>query len=142
MGNINVGRWIVGGVVAAIILFIVDFVLNGMILMQQWTDSMALLQLPPMGEDAGQLFFFAFLNLLVGLTAVWIYAGIRPRFGPGVKTAIYAGLATWVVGYFVPNAFLLASGVFPPNLLWIGIIVGLIEVPVATVAGAYLYQEE
>ena len=32
MGKINVGRWIIGGVVAAVILFIVDFVLNGMIL--------------------------------------------------------------------------------------------------------------
>jgi hypothetical protein len=73
--------------------------------------------------------------------AVWIYAGIRPRFGAGVKTAIYAGLAVWLVGYLVPNLIFMATGVFPAVLFWVGIIVGVIQVPLATVAGAYLYRE-
>jgi hypothetical protein len=141
MGNINISRWILGGVVCAVILFIVDFVLNGVVLMQQWTDAMAALQQPPMGESVGQIVFFAILNLIVGLTAVWIYVGIRPRFGPGMQTAIYAGLATWLIGYLVPNAFFAATGLFPAYLLWTAIIVGVIQVPLATVAGAWLYQE-
>jgi hypothetical protein len=141
MGNINISRWILGGVVCAVILFIVDFVLNGVVLMQQWTDAMAALQQPPMGESVGQIVFFAILNLIVGLTAVWIYVGIRPRFGPGMQTAIYAGLATWLIGYLVPNAFFAATGLFPAYLLWTAIIVGVIQVPDATVAGAWLYQE-
>jgi hypothetical protein len=142
MGNINIGRWIIGGVVCAIILFIVDFIVNGVILMEQWTAAMAALQQPAMGETVGEIVFFAILNLIVGLTAVWIYAGIRPRFGPGAKTAVYAGLATWLIGYLVPNAFFLATGLFPAHLLWTLIIIALIQVPVATVAGAWLYQEE
>jgi hypothetical protein len=141
MGNINISRWILGGVVCAVILFIVDFVLNGVVLMQQWTDAMAALQQPPMGESVGQIVFFAILNLIVGLTAVWIYVGIRPRFGPGMQTAIYAGLATWLIGYLVPNAFFAATGLFPAYLLWTAIIVGVIQVPLATAAGAWLYQE-
>jgi hypothetical protein len=142
MGNINIGRWIIGGVVCAIILFIVDFIVNGVILMQQWAAAMAALQQPPMGESVGEIVIFAILNLIVGLTAVWIYIGIRPRFGPGAKTAVYAGLATWLIGYLVPNAFFLATGLFPAHLLWTLIIIALIQVPVATVAGAWLYQEE
>jgi hypothetical protein len=142
MGNINIGRWIIGGVVCAIILFIVDFIVNGVILMEQWTAAMAALQQPAMGESVGEIVFFAILNLIVGLTAVWIYVGIRPRFGPGAKTAIYAGLATWLIGYLVPNAFFLATGLFPAFLLWTLIIIAVIQVPVATVAGAWLYQEE
>ena len=142
MGNINVGRWIIGGVVAAIILFVVDFVVNGVILMQQWIDAMAALQQPAMGGTVGEIVIFAILNLIVGLTAVWIYVGIRPRFGPGAKTAVYAGLATWLIGYLVPNAFYLATGLFPAHLLWTLIIIALIQVPAATVAGAWLYQEE
>jgi hypothetical protein len=142
MGNINVGRWIIGGVVAAIILFIVDFIVNGVILMEQWTAAMAALQQPAMGGTPGEIVFFAALNLIVGLTAVWIYVGIRPRFGPGMKTAVYAGLATWLIGYLVPNAFFLATGLFPSSLLWTLIVIALIQVPVATVAGAWLYQEE
>jgi hypothetical protein len=142
MGNINVGRWIIGGVVAAIILFVVDFIVNGVILMQQWVDAMAALQQPAMGGTVGEIVIFAILNLIVGLTAVWIYIGIRPRFGPGAKTAVYAGLATWLIGYLVPNAFYLATGLFPAHLLWTLIIIALIQVPAATVAGAWLYQEE
>jgi hypothetical protein len=94
-----------------------------------------------MGESVGQIVFFAILNLIVGLTAVWIYVGIRPRFGPGMHTAIYAGLATWLIGYLVPNAFFAATGLFPAYLLWTAIIVGVIQVPLATAAGAWLYQE-
>ena len=142
MGKINVGRWIIGGVVAGVILFIVDFVLNGMILRQQWTDAMTALGKPAMSESAGQIIGFLILNLLVGLTALWIYAGIRPRFGAGVTTAVYAGLATWLLAYAVPNVFTLMVGLLPAGLLWTVVIVGLVQVPVATVAGAYLYKEE
>ena len=142
MGNIDIGRWILGGVVAAIVLFVVDFVVNGLILMQQWTDAMAALQQPPVGESVGEIVFFAILNLLIGLTAIWIYAGIRPRFGPGVTTAVYAGVATWILAYLVPNAFFLSTSLFPAVLLWTGIIIGIFQVVVATVAGAWLYQEE
>jgi hypothetical protein len=59
-----------------------------------------------------------------------------------MKTAVYAGLATWLIGYLVPNAFFLATGLFPSSLLWTLIVIALIQVPVATVAGAWLYQEE
>ncbi|MEX0852157.1 MAG: hypothetical protein WD036_02585 [Bauldia sp.] len=141
MGNINVGRWIVGGVVAAIVLFVVDFVVNGMILEGQWTAAMTALNKPAMAPSTGQLIMIAVLNLLVGLTALWIYVGIRPRFGAGATTAVYAGLATWVVGYLVPNAFMIAFGLLPAGLMVTLIVVGVIQVPVATVAGAYFYQE-
>jgi hypothetical protein len=141
MGNINVGRWIMGGIVTAIVLFVVDYIVNGVILAQQWNDLTTSLGLPAMGDSASDLVMFAALSLLVGLTAVWIYVGIRPRFGPGVTTAVYAGLAVWVLAYLCPNMYLLATGIFPASLLWTGVIVGVVQVPVATVAGAYLYQE-
>jgi hypothetical protein len=142
VGNVNIGRGIIGGVVAAIILFVVDFVVNGVILMEQWTAAMAALQRPAMGGTVGEIVLFVVLDLIIGLTAVWIYVGIRPRFGPGVKTAIYAGIATWLLACLVPNGFSAATGLFPASLLWTTIIVALIQIPVATVAGAWLYQEE
>ena len=98
MGNINVGRWVGGGVVAAVILFVVDFVLNGMILANQWAAAMTALGKPAMGESAGEIVVFVIYDLVLGLAALWIYVGIRPRFGAGVTTAVYAGLATWVLG--------------------------------------------
>ncbi len=143
MGKINVGRWIVGGVVTAIILFVTDFVLNGVILAQQFDDAMTALGKPAMSEnfEAGTLAVFAILSLIVGLTAMGIYVGIRPRFGAGATTAVYAGLATWLLADGVASVSLMVVNLLPAGLLWTGIIVGVIQVPVATVAGAYLYQE-
>jgi len=144
MGNINLGRWILGGVVAAVVLFVIDFIVNGVVLADQWDQAMASLGLPPMSEslDPGTLIGFAVLNLIVGLTAVWIYVGIRPRFGPGATTAIYAGVATWLLAYGVAAAFPMMVGIMPASLAWTAIIVGVIQVPLATVIGAWLYKEE
>ncbi|MHA1554162.1 MAG: hypothetical protein ACTSU0_07100 [Alphaproteobacteria bacterium] len=143
MGKINIGRWIVGGVVAAIILFVTDGVLNGVILDQQFEDAMTALGMPAMSEDfaVGTFAVFAALDLIVGLTAVGIYVGIRPRFGAGATTAVYAGLATWLLVGLVADVSLMAVNLLPAGLLWTSIIVGVIQIPVATVAGAYLYKE-
>ena len=143
MANMNVGRWIIGGVVAAVVLFVVDFVVNGLILAQQWDAAMTAFGLPTMTEQgATTMLVFALCDLIVGLGAVWIYVGIRTRFGAGVTTAIYAGLAAWAVGYLAPMLSLMSVGVLPAALGWTGIVVGIIQVPAATVAGAYLYKEE
>jgi hypothetical protein len=142
MGKINIRLLVLGGVVAGVVLFIVDAVVNGVFLVQEWNDAMAALQKPTITEGLGNFIFFALLSLIVGLTTMWVYVGIRPRFGPGPKSAIYAGLAVWLAAYLVPNAFVSQVGLVPARIAWAGIIVGLIEVPVASILGAYFYQEE
>jgi hypothetical protein len=139
MGRINVGRWIVAGLVAGVVFFVIDFIVNDLVLGQEWAAFMQALGRPAFGT--GDLIVFIVLDLMVGLAAVWIYVGIRPRFGPGHTTAVYAGLAAWVLAYFFPEVFVLTAGIFPPALAWAGVIVGLIQMIVATVVGAYFYQE-
>lgn len=141
MGNINWGRMVLGGIVAAVILFIVDWIVNGYILASQWSAAMTALGRPEMTPSATLFILVVIVNLLIGLTALWIYTGIRPRYGASVQTAIYAGLATWVLAYVVSNLALGISGLIPASILWTSTIVGVIAVPVATVAGAYLYKE-
>ena len=142
MGGINVGRWIIGGVVAGIVFVVVDFILNGMILAPQWEAAMVALGLPPMAADAGAIVFFVVFDIVAGLAAVWIYAGIRPRFGAGAMTAAYAGLVTWLLLILLPNGFIMSTGLLPANLLTIVIVVGIFQIVAGTVAGAYFYQEE
>ena len=93
-----------------------------------------------MGE--GQLLKFAVWGFLVGIFAVWLYAGIRPRYGAGLKTALCAGLAVWCLGYLLADVTPLALKLFPIRLTVIGLTVGLVEVSVATLAGAWLYREQ
>jgi hypothetical protein len=81
------------------------------------------------------------LGLAYGLSALWLYAAIRPRFGAGPKTALYAGLAVWVLGSLLPSVNWGPRGLVPGHLFVVAVVVGLVEIVAATEAGAWLYQE-
>ena len=139
MGNINLGRVILGGIVAGIIVNAFEFVLNGVLLASQWTDLMASINRPVLGVR--EIVCFNIFGFAMGLVAVWTYAAIRPRFGAGPRTALYAALLTWVTGYVFVDITPTIMGVFPMLMTWMLIGVGLVEIVVATLVGAWLYKE-
>ena len=90
---------------------------------------------------AGPLSFF--LHLGLGIWTIWLYAAIRPRFGPGPKTAVLTGFALWIVGVLV-DAMKFSMGFIPLPIgaLLAPVAAGLPIIVLATVAGAWLYQED
>jgi hypothetical protein len=139
MGKIDTGRVILGGIVAGIIIDIFEYVLNGIVLSAQWVAVSSAHNLPMMGTN--EIVVFNILGLVTGIAAVWAYAAMRPRFGAGPTTAVYAALLVWVVGYLLPDVFTEVIGLIPMSMTVTMIVVGAIEIVVATVAGAYLYKE-
>jgi hypothetical protein len=139
MGKISLGRVILGGVVAGIIINVFEFVLNGVVLANQWANVMTSINRPALGTT--QIIAFNLLSFARGTAAVWIYAAIRPRFGAGPKTAAYAALLTWVTVYFLGSATPTIMGIFSMSMSLTLAIVALVQVVVATVAGAYFYKE-
>lgn len=140
MGKINVGRLILGGIVAGIVGDILDIPVDGVWLSKTWSDQLS--ALGHSGYSANQIILFDLAGIVVGLAAIWIYAGIRPRFGAGVKTAVYAGIATWVLAFVVPNfAFMWASHLFSGSLTVYTTLGALVECVVGAIAGAALYKE-
>jgi len=139
MGKIDIGRVVIGGIVAGIVIDVIEFVLNGIVLANQWLDVMSSIHRPPLGSN--EIIAFNILGLVQGLAAVWTYAAIRPRFGAGPKTAVYAAVLTWVTAYLVADALPTIMGVLPVALAVKLAGVGLVEIIVATVAGAYVYKE-
>jgi hypothetical protein len=81
------------------------------------------------------------VSLINGITGVWIYAGIRPRYGAGAQTALIAGSMLWLVGGLVAALAQYALGNVPHQIVWVGAIGGLIADLIAIVAGAYFYKE-
>jgi hypothetical protein len=75
------------------------------------------------------------------IATVWIYAAIRPRFGPGPKTAVYAAIASWVVGTSVAG-FFWALHIFGTHVFVATGGVELVNAIVSTLVGAWLYTEE
>ena len=139
LGSINLGRVILGGFVAGIIINLCEFVLNGMVLANQWTELMTSINRPTLGMNEVILFYV--MGFVMGFVAVWTYAAIRPRFGIGVKTAVYAALLTWITSYVLATGTPYVMGVYTMEMALTLVLVGLVEIIVATIAGAWLYKE-
>jgi hypothetical protein len=140
MRKINIGRLILGGIVAGIVGDLLGYLVDGVLLQQSWADAMMALDRQSFGMD--QIIKFNALGIIFGIVSIWIYAGIRPRFGAGWMTAVYAGFAAWVIGVLLPNAsFMYVAELFPKHLTLYTTLGGLVEVVVGTVAGAALYKE-
>ena len=139
MGRVNMGRVIVGGLIAGILINASEFVLNTFVVAEDMAAAMKAMNVPAM--DTSQIPVFMVLGFLLGIVTVWLYAAIRPRFGPGVATAVYAALAVWFLAYAYPSAFLMLMHVFPQKGMTISVVWGLVEIVVAGIAGAWAYTE-
>jgi hypothetical protein len=140
MGKINMGRVILGGLVAGIVIDAFEGVLNGVVLENQWIAYMSSIGKPP-AFSASQLIWVNVIGLAYGILTVRLYAAIRPRFGPGPRTALRAGIAIWLIGYLLPNMTYVVVGLAPQNLTIIALAVEIVEVLLAALAGAALYKE-
>lgn len=140
MGKINIGRVIMGGLLAGVVINVLEFLLNEAILGDQWAAAMEEMnRAAPTG--AGTMIAFIIWGFVLGIGLVWLYAAVRPRFGPGPRTAVVAGLIVWFFAWFLGFGSTILVGMFPTNLVLIILVWELIEVPIATAIGAWLYQE-
>lgn len=139
MGKINLGRVILGGLLAGLVINISEFVLNTVVIGAQMNEVLSARNLPPVGNSA--IATFILFGFLLGIVTIWLYAAIRPRYGAGPRSAIMAGLIVFFLAYLYSNAGLAVLGFLPVNMLLIILAWGLVEILIAAVAGAWLYQE-
>lgn len=139
MDTINFGRVILGGLLAGLVLNIGEFVLNTYVLATQMKDFMVEHKFP---EPGGNFIAIAVgLTFVTGIVLVLGYACIRTRLGPGVKTAIIAGLFAWFGVYFysgIINSVFLGT---PMGTIVLFVVWGLVQYSLAAIAGAWLYKE-
>ncbi|PYO97517.1 MAG: hypothetical protein DMD60_06715 [Gemmatimonadetes bacterium] len=140
MGKINWGRVVSGGLLAGVVLNVVDYVFYGVMMKQDLAAAMQALGKQPGAMDS-LVPLFVTLDFVTGIALLWVYAAIRPRFGAGVKTAVIAGVAVW---FFVGLLHALGEGpmgLFPQKVYTVGTIVALVQYAVAGAVGAYVYKE-
>ncbi len=140
MEKINWGRVALGGVLAGVVINVTELILHGVVLGEEWKVLVGSWG-RTLDTSVPASALIIVLNALDGFVAVWLYAAIRPRYGPGPKTALLAGLTVWLVGWLVPTLSAIPLDLFP---LWVVLVVpgaGLIEFAVGTLLGAWLYKE-
>jgi hypothetical protein len=140
MGKINIGRLILGGIIAGIAANLLDYWVDGVMLAKMWNGQLGTWGLAPF--SGVQIVWFMAFGIVIGLVSIWIYAGIRPRFGPGVKTAIYAGIAVWIVAFLIPNfALMWVTHFFSGHLTTYTTLGAFFETVIGTICGAAVYKE-
>ena len=91
-------------------------------------------------EDIATIIWWNVWGYILGFTAVWLYAAIRPRSGPGIATALRAGFAAWILSCVLMTITMANLRLFPfmpMAFLW-----SLFGDLIGTVAGAAVYKEE
>jgi hypothetical protein len=141
MSHLNWPRILLGTLVAAIIMFLADGWLHEGPLQSDWAAVYANLGAAEPKHSAVGLVYFAIFELGRAFTAVFLYALMRDRFGPGPKTAVLAGVAGWLAFSVTGPAQFIPLGLYSHGL-WVKVALAhLITSIVATIAAAFLYKD-
>ena len=141
MAGINTGKVITGGLVAGVVLNVLDFLNNYLIVGQDFRDNATRLGIDPAAaETPAGMATWVVIDFILGILVVWTYAAMRPRLGPGPKTAILAGLVPWL-GIALVMFGLSQGGIFP-TALWLKMsVITLVITSIGAVTGAMMYKE-
>ena len=139
MGRVNGKRIVLGGIVAAVIVNVGEGLL-GLLLRRDYEAAIRALGIR-MEPGLATLLPIAW-SFAVGILAIWLYAAIRPRYGPGPRTAVRAGLALWAFSTVTFSVAMASLRIFPARLMAIATAWSLVEIIVAVVVGASLYREK
>ena len=123
-----------GGCVAGGVINVFEYGVHRLILDRQWTAAFAALGKKPAGWST-----FIPGNFLVGILGIWLYTRLVPHYGPGATTALRVAAAIWIVFWAIPLLAMQPLDLFPNQLLFTAIALGVDCVP-AILLGAWVYQ--
>ncbi|MDQ6718421.1 MAG: hypothetical protein M3Z17_08765 [Gemmatimonadota bacterium] len=141
--KINWSKVLMGGLIAGVVLIAIDLVVQTYLLGPKSVAELDAFK-PGLGSSMTQgngLVIYIVLDAIFGVLLVWLYAAIRPRFGPGAATAVKAAVAAWIVQCIAYYGWL-QMGMFSAGLWWSFAIAGLVGLVLASCAGARFYSEE
>jgi FtsH-binding integral membrane protein len=143
--NINRRKLLIAGLAAGIVLNIIDFLSNGVILSARMqADANAFKaglgdEMAAMG--GAQIAVYVFFDFIVGFLLAWTYAAIRPRFGPGPRTALYVGLLFFVFGLILTFGYK-ELGVMSSGLWWMYTGIWFVNLLIASAVAGWVYSED
>jgi len=139
---INTQKVLIGGFAAGVVMNIIDFVVNNYILgARMMAESEAFKPGMSGSMMSGKVMAsYIIMDLVLGIALVWTYAAIRPRFGPGLKTATYAAVLFWILAGIFLSGYL-HMGMMSTGLWGAFAFFGLVNFLVSAWVGAKLYTE-
>jgi hypothetical protein len=140
MQKINFARLAAGALLAGIFYFIADGIIHGAILSGDYVAAFTGAGKVVKEEPSGYAYFAVF-DLGKGLVALLVYVAARSRFGPGVRTAVWAGVVAWLAVEALPAIGAMPFPFFPKSFYWKVIALELVPMVLGAVLGAWVYRE-
>ena len=140
---INNSKVLIGGIAAGVVMNIIDFISYKFILGARMTAESEAFK-PGMSQammTSSAMISNIVMDLVLGILLVWTYAAIRPRFGPGMKTATYVAVLFWILAGIFLSGYL-HMGMMSSGLWWTFAFIGLVNFWVSAWVGARLYSED
>lgn len=141
MYGINTGRIFVGAILAGIVYNLGQTVVHMVVLAEQsaaFSESLGVSGEP----TGGEIGMYWFIGFIIGATMVKLYAAVRPRFGPGVLTALIVAVFTFTLAELVPMLFFVTGGLYEFGAYLPFLISTFVLLCVSSVAGAWAYTED
>ena len=140
MAKINWRQVVLGGFLWVIAFNVMWLSAWFLFLRTEWLSEFAALG-RTWPEAYSSLALWLVLTFVGGVFAIWLYAAIRPHYGPGPKTAAYAGFALWLISGLGPTVWSGHILALPTGLVMSTVATGLVADVVATVLAAWPYKE-
>ena len=142
MAAINTGKVVVGGLAAGFVMNVIDFGANMLLLQNAMKADLDRVN-PALWmavNNTSTMIGYIMMDFILAILVVWLYAAIRPRFGPGPGTAVKAALFAWVFGGVIWYSLVL-MGLFSQTNYFMSAAVSLVNTAVGALVGAKLYSE-
>ena len=140
MSKINFCRVTLGGLAAGLVYNLINWLAHGVLFKAVSGEAMAELNMTPLG--ALEVLQLRLIWMIYGLTLAWLVAAIRPRFGPGLYTALRAATVVWLAGIVVPALPNAVLGFASMPMILVDLLVGLLGLAAGGVAADCLYKGE
>jgi hypothetical protein len=142
MNHVNWGRFVLGALIVAAICFLSDGFLHQRVLTEEWRLVFDALGSTPPDHSGFAMIWFLVFEAGRGFLAMYTYVLLRPQLGPGVKTATWAGVVTWVAFSLTGPAQFIPLGFYSEALWFIVGIYQLVFTIIAAIVGAAPYSEK
>ena len=139
---INTQKVLIGGIAAGVVMNVIDFISNKFIVGARMAAESEAFK-PGMSASmmtTSVMVSYVVMDLVLGILLVWTYAAIRPRFGPGIKTATYVAVLFWLLAGIFLSGYL-HMGMMSSGLWWTFAFIGLVNFWVSAWVGARMYSE-
>lgn len=141
MGKINWRRLLIGGLAAGVVMKILSYASWTLLVRTTLTEALQAVG-RPLQESATMSVVMIVMGFLVGIIVIWLYAAMRPRFGPGPGTATMVGVAVGILlGVFPDIGWGMSLPVIPATVFSTDALATLVTVVIGTLIGAWFYKE-